>query len=156
MLVIRAGIPIYPGLLVQTTSIITLHPSHPSSPPPIRPSRRASCTSPFIYIHTNLPHPYPLERRGGLGVQLLRHAVVDEACKRDLLRLCERARGGEQVAARHLEARHLGQVGGAADGDGVGGEGGGEVGTRADLRGEEASLIDSHEPQPQRSSLRRH
>ena len=91
-------------------------------------------TSLFIPIHTNLPHS--LERRGGLRVQLLRHTVVDEARKRNLLRLGQRAQRGEQVAARHLEARHLGQVGGAADGDGVGGEGGGEVGTRADLRGE--------------------
>lgn len=53
--------------------------------------------------------------------------------KRRLLCVGQRARGGEHEAARLLQAGHLGQARGGADGDSVGGEGGGEVAAGADL-----------------------
>mmetsp|Transcript_11546 Transcript_11546/g.24752 ORF Transcript_11546/g.24752 Transcript_11546/m.24752 type:complete len:466 (-) Transcript_11546:534-1931(-) len=96
-----------------------------------------------------LQSPAPLlhhgdgEDRCGLGVaaeagrrlvvNLLCHAVMHQASKCSLLSVCEGAAGLEQVAAGALEAGHLAQPGGAADGDGIGGEGGGEVGAGPDL-----------------------
>jgi len=73
------------------------------------------------------------KRRHRPRVHLLRHPIVHQHRKRAPLVVGQRRRAGEQVAARELEADHLGEADGAADGDGIGGPGGLEAAAGADL-----------------------